>query len=95
MNKDKIIETMKNEMQNWHSKLDELKVQANLGKAELRDAVQPAIDNIELELDKLGKWMKEFQEASGDAIGDIKTGANTALDAIKQSFKEASSHFKK
>ena len=95
MDKDKLIETMKNEMQNWHSKLDDLKVQANLGKAELRDAVQPAIDNIEIELGKLGKRMKEFQETSGDAFEDIKTGANIALDAIKKSFKEASSHFKK
>jgi hypothetical protein len=95
MEKEKLIETMKSEMQNWHTKLDELKVQANLGKKELGDAVQPAIDNIELELDKFGKRMKEFQEASGDALEHVKTGANTALDAIKKSFKEASSHFKK
>ncbi len=95
MDKEKLIETMKNEMKNWHGKLDELKVQAKLGKKELRDAIQPSINNIELELDKLGKRMKVFQEASGDAIGDIKTGASTAFDAIKQSFKEASSHFKK
>ncbi len=95
MDKEKIIETMKSEMQNWHSKLDELKVQANLGKTELRNAVQPAIDNIEIELGKLGKRMKEFQETSGDALEDIKTGVNTALDTIKKSFKEASAHFKK
>jgi len=95
MDKEKLIETMKNEMQNWHSKLDDLKVQANLGKAELRDAVQPAIDNIEIELGKLGKRMKEFRDTSGDAFEDIKTGANTALEAIRKSFKEASSHFKK
>ena len=95
MEKEKLIETMKSEMQNWHTKLDELKVQANLGKKELGDAVQPAIDNIELELDKLGKGMKQFHEASGDALQDIKAGTNTALEAIKKSFKEASSHFKK
>jgi len=95
MDKEKLIETMKSEMQNWQSKLDELKVQANLGKKELGDAVQPAVDNIELELDKLGKRMTEFQEASGDALEDIKTGANIAFDTIKESFKEASSHFKK
>ena len=95
MDKEKIFETMSNEMQNWQGKLDELKVQANLGKAELRDAVQPTIDNIEIELDHLGKRMKEFQETSGDALEDIKNGANTALDAIIKSFKEASAHFKK
>ena len=95
MDNEKIIETMKSEMENWHRKLDELKVQANLGKKELGDAIQPAINNIELELGKLGKRMKEFHEASGDALEHIKVGANTALDAIKQSFKEASSHFKK
>ena len=95
MDKDKLIETMNNEMQNWQSKLDELKVQANLGKAEIRDAVQPTIDNIEKELDNLGKRMKEFQETSGDALEDIKAGANIALDAIIESFKEASAHFKK
>jgi len=95
MDKEKLIETMNSEMQNWQGKLDELKVQANLGKAELRDAVQPTIDNIEIELDNLGKRMKELQETSGDALEDLKTGANTALDAIIKSFKEAYAHFKK
>ena len=95
MDKEKLIETMKSEMQNWQGKLDELKVQASIGKTELRDAIQPAIENIELELGRLGRRMKEFQEASGDALEHIKAGANTALEAIKKSFKEASSHFKK
>ena len=95
MDKEKLIETMKSEMQNWQSKLDELKIQANLGKTELRDAIQPAIENIERELGKLGKRMKEFQEASEDALEHIKAGVNTALDAIKKSFQEAYSHFKK
>lgn len=95
IDKEKMIKSVKEEMQIWQGKLDELKVQAKLGQAELRNAVQPEIDRIESEMGKLGKRLKEMQEASGKAFEEIRSGMGTALDAIKSSVEKASSHFRK
>jgi hypothetical protein len=95
MDKEKLIEMTKNEMQTWHAKLDELKVQAKLGKSELHEILQPEINKIEQELGKVEERVKQLQGASEGALDDIKHGAEIALKAIRQSYEKASSHFKK
>ena len=95
MDKEKLIEMTKNEMQTWHAKLDELKVQAKLGKSELHEILQPEINKIEQELGKVEERMKQLQGASEGALDDIKHGAEIASKAIRQSYEKASSHFKK
>lgn len=95
MEKEKLVEMMKNEMQNWRTRLDELRVQARLGQAEMRQVVQPEIEKIEQELRKVEEQAKQLQSASDNALDDIKRGVDTALKAIQESFGKASSQFKK
>jgi chromosome segregation ATPase len=95
MEKEKLIETMKNEMQIWRTKIDELKVQAKLGQSELQEILQPEVNNIEQELGKVEERVNQLQNASEGALDDIKHGADLALKAMQQSFEKASSHFKK
>lgn len=95
MEKEKFIEMTKNELQNWRTKLDELKVQAKLGKSELHEILQPEITKIEQELMKAEERVKQLQRASEGALDDVKHGADMALKAVRQSFEKASSHFKK
>lgn len=95
MEKDRLIEMTKNEMKIWRTKLDELKVQARLGRSELHEVLQPEIDRIEQELGKVEERVKELQSASEGALDDIKKGAEKAMQAIRHSFDNASSHFKK
>jgi hypothetical protein len=95
MGKEKLIELTKREMQIWQTRLDELKVQARLGKSELHEILQPEIKKIEQELHKVEERVGQLQRASEGALEDIKHGADVALEAIQKSFKKASSHFKK
>jgi len=95
MEKEEFIEITKNEMQIWHTRLDELKLQAKLGQSELHEILQPEINKIEQELGKVEERVKQLQGASEGALDDIKHGADIALKAIQQSFEKASSHFKK
>jgi hypothetical protein len=94
MEKDKLIETMKNEMNTWRTRLDELKVQAKLAQSELHEKAKPEIKKIEQELGKAEERMKQLKSDSGEAFDDIKHGAEIAFKAMKESFEKASSHFK-
>lgn len=95
MEKEKLIEMMKNEMQIWRTRLDEIKVQAKLGQSELQEILQPEVNKIEQELGKVEERVNQLQSASEGALDDIKHGADLALKAMQQSFEKASSHFKK
>jgi len=95
MEKEKLTEMIKNEMQIWHTRVDELKVQAKLGQSELNEILQPEINKIEQEMGKLEQRVKQLQSTSEGALDDIKHGADIALKEIQQSFEKASSHFKK
>ena len=95
MEKEKLIDLTKKEMQLWHTKLDELKVQAELGKSELQEILQPEINKIEQELHKVEERLKQLQSASEGALDDIKHGTDRALKIVQKSFEKASSHFKK
>ena len=95
MEKEKLVEMTKNEMRIWRTKLDELKVQARLGQSELQETLKPEISKIEQELGKVEERVKQLQGASGEALDDIKRGADVTLKAIQQTFEKASSHFRK
>ena len=95
MEKEKLIELAKNEMQIWHTKLDELKVQVKLGKSELHEILQPKINRIEQELHKVEEQVRQLQSASEGALDDLKHGTDRALKTVRKSFEEAASHLKK
>jgi hypothetical protein len=83
MEKEKLVEMMKNEMQIWQTRLDELKIQAKLGQSELNEILQPEVNKIEQELGKIEERVNQLQSASESALDDIKHGADLALKAIQ------------
>ena len=95
MEKEKLLEMLKDEMGQWRTRLDELKVQASLGQSELKDILRPEIERIEEELVKVEGKMKELQSASEGALDEFRHGAERALKVMKESFEKASSHFQK
>jgi hypothetical protein len=94
LDKSKIIDAVKSEMDSLHTKLDELKVKASLAKAELKDAAQPEIDRIGREMGKAKQRFTELLNTSGEASGDLKHGMSLALKSISKSVKEAAKRFK-
>ncbi len=95
MKKDEIIKTFQDEIEVLHTKFDELKVQANLGKHELKQIIQPEISKIEIQLEDIGKRYKQFSQVSEDAIGDLKEGLSLTLETVSEAVKSASQRFKR
>ncbi len=94
LNKDEVIKAFQDEISVLHTKFDELKVQASLGKSELSQAVQPEIRKIESQLSDAKKSYEQITSSSGDALGDLKEGLTMALSSISESVKSATGRFK-
>ena len=94
INKDEIIKSIQDEIDVLHTKFDELKVQANLGKQELKQTLQPDISKIESQLADIGKRYKQLSQVSEDALGDLKEGLSLTLEAVSEAVKSAARRFK-
>ena len=94
LNKEELIKSFQNEINVLHTKFDELKVQASLGKTKLTEAIQPEIHKIESQLSDAKKKYDQLAHASEDALHDLKKGLTIALDSISSSVKGAARRFK-
>ncbi len=94
MNKEDIIKAFQDELELLHTKLDELKVQAKLGKEEVAQLVNPEIEKIESQLSIAKKLFKELADVSGEALNDLKDVLTMALHAISESVKNSAKRFK-
>lgn len=84
---------LKEEMAKWQTKIDEARVQANLGSKEAEEKMQPYLDQLENEMYKVkGKWA-ELEEASENSWEDIKVGVDSSVDSMKEAFSNAKKHF--
>jgi ribosome-associated translation inhibitor RaiA len=94
LNKEELIQKFQHEIDILHTKLDELKVQAQLGQNELKQAINPEINKIESQISAAKKRFKQLTNVSDDALGDIKQGLTMALESIAESIKSAAGRFK-
>ncbi len=79
----------RDDMKNWRQQLDELRVKASLAKAELRDAMQPEMDRLQLEIEHLEKLLAPLSEHTDAALGELRRGVEHAVGELSLGFREA------
>jgi len=84
---------LEKELAKWQTKIDEARVQANLGSKEAEDKLRPHLEKLENELAEAKvKWAK-LDEASENSWSDIKQGLDMSVEAMKEAFSSAKKHF--
>ncbi|HZH97925.1 MAG TPA: hypothetical protein VEX38_03060 [Fimbriimonadaceae bacterium] len=83
------LQHQKDDLRNWRTQLDELKVQASLAKAEVQQELQPQIDRMQIMVEHLEKQLSDFGEASEDALKDIRSGVQMAIQDLSLGFRSA------
>jgi predicted nucleic acid-binding Zn-ribbon protein len=91
---DELREQLEAELHKWHTKIEEARVQMNLGTMEAADRLRPVIEELEKELAHAKEKWNELEVASGKSWVDIKEGLDVSVDAMKQAFGKAREHFK-
>jgi predicted nucleic acid-binding Zn-ribbon protein len=71
------------------AKIDEMKVQASLGKAEARDEYERHIDALNKRKQDAERRLTEMRGAGEEAWKDLKTGIDAAMDDLKKAAQSA------
>ncbi|MBH8565694.1 hypothetical protein I8748_26565 [Nostoc sp. CENA67] len=85
---------MEEQISKLHTKIDELKVQASLAKADAKDKYHEQIEVLNDKYAVAREKLQELKASSGNAWQDIRAGLESAWDELQTSFKRASTHFK-
>jgi len=97
MNKSTKLDEMKTqvetELAGWQTKIDEARVQLDLGTKDVEDKLQPYIKQLENEMDQAKEKWAQLEEASEHSWEDIKSGLDLSIDAMKEAFSSAKKHF--
>ena len=84
---------LETELANWQTKIDEARVQLDLGSKDVVDKLQPHIEQLENEMDEAKAKWSQLIDASDHSWADIKSGLDLSIDAMKEAFSSASKHF--
>ena len=97
MNESSKMNSMKAEMEEelakWQTKIDEARVQLNLGGKEAEDKLRPYIEKLENEMGEVKEKWGQLEDASESSWADIKQGLDSSVDAMKEAFSSAKKHF--
>lgn len=84
---------LEQELAKWQTKIDEARVQLNLGGKEAEEKIQPYLDQLDNEMFKAKEKWAELEDASENSWEDIKVGLDSSVDAMKDAFSNAKKHF--
>jgi uncharacterized protein YukE len=88
--KDQIIEKGHKWLDETSTRIDQLRVQANLAKQDARDQLNEELKRLEEEKEKIRHMMATMEAASGDAFKAVKKGGEQAMDEVNQAVRKAS-----
>lgn len=81
------------ELARWQEKIDEARVQLNLGGKEAEEKIQPYLEQLESEMHNAKEKWAELENATESSWADIKAGLDSSVDAMKEAFSKAKKHF--
>ena len=86
-----LVEALHKELDVWKARLDELDVQATLGRMELRDRIAPTLRRVEAKLDRIRRDVQELSEAEvvdeeelGYSIKKSMTGLRRDIEEVDE-----------
>ncbi|MGB5289984.1 MAG: hypothetical protein WBN41_00860, partial [Lysobacterales bacterium] len=85
-NLDKLKAQLDAELASWQTKIDEARVQLELGSKEAEDKIRPYIKQLENEMGEAKEKWAQLEEASEHSWEDIKSGLDLSMDAMKEAF---------
>ncbi len=91
--REELVRTLKDKLDKWNSRIDELEVQADLMGKEARDEQKRHIEAMRRRADELRGKIEELGRAGQDARQDVEQGVKLAFSALKEAFHSATSRF--
>ncbi len=93
MQRQDYIEQIEGRIADLNARLEKLQLQAKLAEMEYREDIQAQIDRFQARRDELSQTLEKLQKAGEDAWGELRTGAELALESMKDALQKAKSRF--
>lgn len=88
-----LAQELDEQLSSWQTRIDEARVQMNLGAKEAGEKMQPHVDMLEEQLRQAKQQWEKMSTSSEGAWGEIKTGLNESMQSMQQAFDKAKQHF--
>jgi len=80
---------LEEEVTQWKTKIDEMRVQMELGSMEARQKLEPELNKLEVQHDKVVAELERLDEATEYAWEEIKDGVSNSFATLKNAFNNA------
>ena len=87
------LEMLADQLREWDTQIDELKVKAHLAKADAKDELAKQLEELKAKKETAQSKVKELQDAGDEAWDDIKAGVEKSWTEMKGAFRSAFSKF--
>ncbi len=94
-NKEDFVATLHKGIDDVSRKLDELRVQANLGKMEARDKMGDGLDSLDRKKAKVQRELQSVKESTGEAFHALADGCQKSWEEFRFAVEDAASRFKR
>lgn len=87
------LQMLADQLREWDTEIDELKVKAHLAKADAKDELQKQIEDLRVQKEAAQGKLKQLQDAGDEAWDDIKVGVEKSWTEMKGAFRSAMAKF--
>jgi uncharacterized coiled-coil DUF342 family protein len=94
MTRKEFVEKMKQQLDEFNQRLDELEKRGADYNREMRERYEKRMGELRQKRNDMARRLEEINLAGDKAWGDLKAGATSAWDALQDGLKEALSKFK-
>jgi len=80
------------EMGGWEARIEQIRLEATLGKMEMADEVSSRLARLKSAYDAARRELDEIPDLVVDAFGDLPGRLRPAIDKVAQAYREARLH---
>lgn len=88
------VEKLKQKLDEWNAKIDELEVKAKLAEMENRSKYESQLEQLKQHRDEIKEKINKMPESSEQAYRDLRKGIEGAWESLTDAYHKAKSHFK-
>lgn len=93
-NKDELVTGLHEQIDNASRKIDELRLQVNLGKAEIQSALEERITLLESQKRKLYEEINHLKNTTDSAWNELAEGCQKSWNELQNAIQKAFEEFK-
>ena len=86
--RDSYLDALRDLVSSWRARIDELRVQADLGRMDARDEAQADVERAEHQWDELKAKADQFGDQATEATADLRADVRRLVDDLRETLRK-------